>query len=387
MKHLVFIFLILHTSVFALSQFQSSQVCKKCHPLIYKEHYASQHRKASIFNDPIHKSVWEKHPLHKKYKYKCAKCHTPNDSRVIDALKTTKHAEPKENKAQEEGVSCVSCHNIQSIEKHTVSNKNIITNNKKVLFSARKSEKDTSDKQYKTKKSLFGFVTQKSGSPFHDINFTNELYYNGNVCMGCHSHKENEHKLTVCKTLDKAHSNSEKENCITCHMPMVEGSFSTIIQSKMHRYHGFTGTIHQPKMLLKYVDITFEKTNDGFDIKIKNKANHALLLHPLRVGELRVDLHRKNQVFPLKTQKFMRLIGKNNHPTPPWVATEVIKNTQIQAKEIRIIHYNTSIKKGDEIVVTLGYYIITPKAAKKLNIAEGKLSKFKIFKQEIFHVE
>ncbi|WP_457748097.1 multiheme c-type cytochrome [Sulfurimonas sp.] len=380
--------LLCSVEVFALSQFQSSQVCKKCHPLIYQEHFQSQHRKASIFNDEIHKAIWDRHPLKKKEKYTCAKCHTPNDKRVVDALKYGQNALPIDNKAQEEGVSCVSCHNITSIEKHAKSNKNIITKNDKVLYSARKSEKGVSDKKYNTQTSLFGFVTKNSGSPFHEIDFTNELYYNGNVCMGCHSHKENSHRFEVCKTDTSQSPNSEKENCITCHMPKIKGSLSTLSDTKTHRYHGFTGTIHKPKMLAKYVNISFTKNIKGFTINIKNNANHALLLHPLRMGELRVSLTRNHKSIELTPVTFIRVIGKDKKPSPPWIATQLLKNTQIQAKELRKIFFSYPLQSGDKLLVTLGHYIVNPQAAKKLNLSKNKkLTQFRVFKEEQFNVK
>ncbi len=373
-------------SLFALSQFQSSKVCQKCHPLIYKEHFSSQHRKASIFNDEVHKAVWDKHPLKQKERYSCAKCHTPNDEKLIGALKNNLPAMPVDNQAQQEGVSCVSCHNIKAIKQGVKSNTNSITTNKKILFSARESEKNQHDKKYETQKSMFGFVSGKSGSPFHEIDFSNELYYNGNVCMGCHSHKENAHKLQVCVTDMQGHKNNEKENCITCHMPKVKGSFSTMSESKTHRYHGFTGSIHKSKMLKKYVELHFEKTENGFSIGIENKANHALLLHPLRVGVLKVSLRRDAKTQELHKVQFLRVIGKDKKPTPPWIATEVLKNTQIQAKELRVIHFDTQLKKGDEIDVRLGQDIVNPKALKKLELEES-FAAFKLLKEEIFYVK
>ncbi len=372
-------------SLMALSQFQSSQVCKKCHPIIYKEHFASQHRKASIYDDAIHKAVWDKHPLKKKGVYKCAKCHTPNDQKLIEALKNNQHAMPTENKAQHEGVSCVSCHNIVNIERHSKSNTNITTRNKKLLFSARQSEKNISDKKYETKKSMFGFMTKQSGSPFHEINFTNELYYNGNVCMGCHSHKENAHGLKVCETTIAPDANSEKENCITCHMPKVEGSFSTMTESKTHRFHGFSGAIHKPKMLSKYIHLNFKQQEKGFAITIKNKASHPLMLHPLRVATLNVTLISNKQKIKLQPHTFVRVIGTKNKPSPPWTATQVLHNTQLKGKESRTIHYNTQLHTGDEIVVTFGYYIVNPKMAPKLKLE--KYSDFVILKQERFYVK
>jgi len=380
--------LLLISSLSALDQFTSSQVCQKCHPLIYKEYYQSQHRKASIFSDPIHKAVWDKHPLKKKGIYACAKCHTPNDKELITKLQKKEYpALPADTKAQREGVSCVSCHNIKSIQKHAKSNINIITKDKHTLYSARKSEKSNSDVTYKMQKSLFGFVTKESGSPYHNIDFTNELFYNGNVCIGCHSHKENAHKLQVCTSKISEHPNSEKENCITCHMPEVPGSFTTLKNSKTHRYHGFSGTIHKPNMLIKYLSIKLQKDANGFDIILQNSANHPLLLHPLRLGVLKISIQKGVETKELAPVTFVRIIGKNGHPAPPWVATEVLKDTQIQAKENRVIHFDKVLQSNDKVIAQFGYYIVNPKMAKKLNIQDSKATAFTLFKEEIFHVK
>ena len=387
MKFVIYLSILILSNLSALDQFTSSQVCQKCHPTIYKEYYSSQHRKASIFSDSIHKAVWDKHPLKKKKMYKCAKCHTPNDKEILSKLKNHKDALPRKNKAQLEGVSCVSCHNIKSIQKHAKSNINILTTNKKTLYSARISEKNSDDKKYKMETTLFGLGTKESGSPYHDIDFTNKNFYNGNVCMGCHSHKENAHKLQVCTSKINEHPNNDKENCITCHMPKITGSFTTLKDSKTHRYHGFSGSIHKPEMLSKYIDITFHKSNNGFNIIIKNSANHPLLLHPLRVGELQVTIIRDKKSILLPVTKFLRIIGKDNKPTPPWIATKVLKDTQIQAKETRTVHFAHSLKTRDEVLVKLGQYIVNPKMAKKLNIKNNGLTIFKIFKEERFFVK
>jgi len=389
MRPIALLLTLTFSSLFGLDQFESSKACQKCHPVIYKEHASSMHSNASIFNDPIHKAVWDRHPLKKKKKYACAKCHTPNDKELINRLKSLQKATPQQNRAQlKEGVSCVSCHNIQSIEKHEKSNKNIITKDKKTLFSARLSEKDIEDKKFEMKQSFFGLVTKKSGSPYHHIDFTNRLYYNGGVCLGCHSHKENAQHFKVCEMDVKEDSMSNEENCISCHMPKVAGSFTTLTESKTHRYHGFTGSIHKPKMLAKYVKIDFNREKDGFTITLFNKANHALLLHPLRVGELRVVIIHNGKKVSLEPKKFMRVIGKENHPSAPWLANEVVKDTQIQAKEKRVVHYNKELQSGDRVIVTLGHYIITQEAAKKLGLEENReLTKFKVLKEESFSVK
>jgi len=204
--------------------------------------------------------------------------------------------------------------------------------------------------------------------------------------MGCHSHKENAHTLQVCITDTKGHENSEKENCISCHMPKVAGSFSTMSNSQTHRYHGFTGSIHTPKMLSKYIDLSFQKTTDGFNITITNNANHALLLHPLRVGELRVSLKRASTTVDLKHVTFARVIGKEKQAAPPWVATKVLQDTQLQAKESRVIHFNYPLKVGDELDVTIGHSLVNKKALKKLEL-EKEFAQFKLLKEVVFYVK
>ena len=84
------------------------------------------HKKSSIYNDPVHKAIWDKHPLKAKEKYTCAKCHTPSDKKLLANLENGDSALPRENdEMQEEGISCVSCHTIESIEEHHRSNNNL----------------------------------------------------------------------------------------------------------------------------------------------------------------------------------------------------------------------------------------------------------------------
>jgi len=366
MKYIFFV-LITIVNIFALSEFEPSQTCKGCHPIIYDEYLNSGHNNSSLSNDKIHKAVWNIHPLKKKEKYTCSKCHSPS---TLD-----------------EGVSCLSCHKIKDVEIHTRSNKNIMTKERKIFYSARQSERVNSKKSYKTQTSWFGMFSGKSGSPFHDIDFSNDNYYNGNVCIGCHSHKQNSKKFDVCNMNIDTNKSNEKENCITCHMPEVEGSFSNYKSSKKHRYHGFPGTIHKPQMLAKYLLFTLNKTDNGFDLIVENRANHALLLHPLRVGELKINIYRDSKKIELPSIKFVRVIGKNSKPSMPWVADEVLKDTQLKAKESRVFHFNKNLQNSDRVEVILGHYIITQKPANKIGIKDRELTKFKFFKSQIFTIE
>ena len=345
---ILFIILIL----FSLKVLANSvNICKGCHPIISAEFEQSRHKKSSIREDKVHKAVWDKHPAKIKNNYKCAKCHTPNNS-------------------SHDGMTCMSCHTIIDIEKHPKSNKNIYEQKDKLLYSAQMGM-ESKKVIYHQKSSWFGLVTKTIGSPYHDIDYTNKNYYTGGVCMGCHSHKQNSKGFEVCRTNPKG-AETRTDNCITCHMPKVKGSATNIRISPKHAFHGFAGVRNGHELLSKYVDISYQKTHSGFDIIIHNKAPHNLLTHPLRVVKLKTTLKRDNKIEKLKDVTFVRIIGTDNRPSMPWLATEVVKDTMIKANEKRVVQFNVKLQKGDEIETLLGYYIVNPKAVKKLNLEGDK---------------
>jgi len=296
------------------------------------------------------------------------------------------HITPQEKKADaHQGITCISCHTIKGIEKHPKANKNIYETKDKLFYSAQKGM-ENKKLVYKEESSWFGLVTKTIGSPYHDIDYTNQDFYTGKVCMGCHSHKQNSHKFNVCTTNMKGAENKEN-NCITCHMPKVNGSATTIRKSKTHAFHGFAGVRNYSEKLAKYIDISYKKTDKGFDIIIHNKAPHNLLTHPLRVVELKTKLKRNGKIKELKTNRFFKVIGTHNKPSMPWLATQIIKDNMIKANEKRVVSFDTKLQKGDEIEAILGYYIVNPKAVKKLELKkEEELSRFTPLKDIYFRL-
>ena len=341
--------------------------CQSCHPTIYNEFQESFHKKSSIKDDVVHKAVWDKHPAKAKGDYKCAKCHTPqNDTH--------------------QGMTCISCHSITDIETHSKSNKNIYETKEKTFYSA---QKGMEEKKviYKEESSWFGLSKKSVGSPYHDMDYTNKNYYTGKMCMGCHSHKQNEKGLDVCR-VDMDGAKDKESNCISCHMPQVNGSSTTIKKSATHAFHGFPGVRNAPKLLAKYIYLEYTKTDKSFSISVENRTPHKLLTHPLRVVELKVTLKSNGVSKELKKHTFVRVIGTKGKPSMPWLATEVIKDNMIKANEKRVIPFEIEIKKGDEIEAILGYYIVNPKAAKNLGLEKEKeLINFTPLKTSYFKVK
>lgn len=365
MRLLIMLTLLLTSQLLAT---ENATTCKGCHPTIYTEFQNSFHKKSSIKEDKVHSAMWNLHPAKAKGNYKkCAECHTPNN---------TVH----------EGITCVSCHSITSIENHSTANKNIYESKPKTLYSA---EKGSEDKKviYQEKSSWLGMIKETTGSPYHNIDYTNKGYYTGKMCMGCHSHKQNSHDFDVCRTEIEG-AKSDESNCITCHMPQIQGSSTSIKKTKTHAFHSFAGVRNAPQMLSKHINLAFKQSTNGFELTVHNDTPHALLSHPLRVVELKTVLKRDGKKEELKIHTFVRTIGHNGKPSMPWLANQVIKDTMIKANEKRMVAFDTVLKSGDELEVILGYRIINSVSAKKLGLEKEKeLVEFTPLKRAYFSVE
>lgn len=385
---LIYVYILFTVSAFA--QLPANTTCKMCHPKIYKEYKTSMHSKSTIYEDDIHKTIWDMHPHKKKNKYTCAKCHTPADTRILKALKDGINAMPQDDELHHEAIACITCHSIKSIKSHPESHDEIVLvdNDKKrpIIFAANKNNRN--DKGlYERERSNFGMFKCKSRSPYHDINYTNEIFYAGKICLGCHKHMENTHGQNICTT-DSEGAIDEESNCITCHMPKIEGSIAGAPMSKTHRFHGFAGTKNRPDLLAKYLKINFKKTMSGFEIILKNEATHNLLLHPLRLGKLNVSIKSGTKTDTLKSISFFRILGAEGKPAMPWLATEIFKENMLKADEIRTLKYDTKVHSGDIIEVEFGYYLVNPKMHKKLNLTDNKeATKFNILKTKSFIVQ
>ena len=84
---LILIFILLNIQA---EQALDSSTCKGCHPTIYSEFYNSSHKKSSIFENKVHKGMWDLHPDKQKESYSCAKCHTPTDLELLKNLEENK---------------------------------------------------------------------------------------------------------------------------------------------------------------------------------------------------------------------------------------------------------------------------------------------------------
>ncbi len=356
-----------------------STTCKACHPVIYAEYQRSMHAHSSTFNDPIHKAIWDKHPNKKREKYTCAKCHTPSDHSLKDG-----RGLPVENLAQtQEPISCQGCHRIESIERHAKSNSNVIHSKEKYFYSAdpkRKGQKVL----FKTTSHFFGLSKGTTGSPYHDIDYSNEGYYTGAMCLGCHDHKQNAKQFAICDFGYK--QGKSKETCVSCHMPRKPGSFVNLKQATTHASHAISIRNLSLKDLGKYLKLSFAQTKQGFTVTVHNEATHTLFAQPLRLAMLKISIYRGDKVQILPPRTYVRIIGTQGKPSMPWLADTVIKDTSIKALERRVETFNVVLQKGDRVEAELGYSLVNPKAAGKLGIHEPSATEYRVLSRRVFGV-
>lgn len=192
--------------------------------------------------------------------------------------------------------------------------------------------------------------------------------------------KKNEFNLTVCKTDS---NNTLEENCITCHMPQVEGSLSDRVETPTHAYHGFAALQNKPEFLAKYIVLKVVPRNNYLEVLVVNKTPHNLLLHPMRMLKLEVEIYKNNKLIKKIEKKFHKVLGKGDKPAPPWIADKILKDTTIKPKEKRVIKIETE-PKDIKVVAKIGFFIVKPKIAKKMGLQE--FSEFKLLKKKVFNI-
>ena len=350
------------TTPFKSVNFETNESCKECHPIIYNEFTESMHYKATIFRDKIHKSVWELHPNFKnKTQYKCAQCHIPSADTIEDFMNEGGQAMPdKNNASQNEAVSCAACHKIKSIEKHRKANRNIYD---------------------KTKDVYYGIGEQLSIA--HGTNNKNKMYRTGELCMGCHSHRENIKEYVVCITASKTKEKSYN-TCVSCHMPQVAGPSSTNTIHNKHFFHGFAGANNHQELLAKQVEFSIKKiTNSQIELHIKNKAPHDLFLHPLRQSFIKTAIIREeNPIHTFESIQMERILEDENGVAGCTNATKETKNTLIKGDQTTILKFDFPFKENDQLEVEFGYQLVKKSFIKKLGLEnDAEITSYKILKK------
>jgi len=361
MKFILSVIIVFNIYLDASVKYPSSESCNECHENIYREHKASMHHKSSIFSDEVHAKV--KNAVNPK-KYQCAICHMPATKNLRSVMSGDVQPNPSSYR-QSDGVSCFFCHQISKIYPGASHNIN---------FSNYRGEK---------KPIVFGNLKKPYESNEH-YSESNEIYKNSEVCMGCHSHKQNSNGFEVCNTKNEYDKTSD---CIGCHMSVTSGTIEKKNKGMRDSYasHEFLG-VHSEEMVKKAVKLELSYKDENLELTITNKMGHSIITHPMRLKFAKTTINRAGEVIwsnfkesPIEDKEATFIIvlkDSQGNPSLPNKAVGYKLNRNLKAKQSKTINYKVpKLQKGDKINTVWISYIVNPKIAKKLDITTKDIIK------------
>ncbi len=347
----------------------SAKECKTCHEDIYSQWKGSMHANSTALKDPIHGAFYkavignpEQEGIRKKGKYPvCLQCHAPTAAK--DG-KTNLAALPVYN----EGINCVSCHTISGFKGTKKAAGGLRLGTQAYEFS------DTS---------LQGPGTNHTTPDWQHPVFQNtanpEVFKTNAVCMGCHDQRKNSNKVALCQTGDEIATSTGNNNCVSCHMPTVNGKAD----------HSLLGG-HSAEMVSKGLLMTMAtvKKNKTLEVSIKltNQLPHNFPTGaPFRNVYVKLSGYDKqgqevwssSQSHPAKDDKkamFMYSLGDaEGNPAPPPKATQVLGDTRLKPHETRELKYSMAKAKIVKLKAVAYYDLLLPPMKKKFSKPEHKV--------------
>jgi len=347
----------------------SATECKTCHEEIYSQWKASMHANSTALKDPIHGAFYnavvgspEQEDLKKGGKYPvCLQCHAPTAAK--DG-KTDLTALPVYN----EGVNCVTCHTITAFKGTKKPEGGLQLGMKAYEFS------DTS---------LQGPGTNHTSPNWQHPIFQNTanpaIIKTNAVCMGCHDKRKNSNKVALCQTGDEIAKSAGTTNCLSCHMPVVNGKVD----------HSLMGG-HSAKMVGKGLVMTmtssFSNTKTlAVSIKLANQLPHNLPTGaPFRNIFVKLtgfdkegkEVWQSSQSHPAKDDKQAMLMyhlgDDKGNAAPPPKATQVLGDTRLKPYETRELKYSLANNNIAKLRAVAYYDLVLPGMKKKFPKPEHK---------------
>lgn len=340
------------------AKYISSKDCAQCHSDIYEEHIKSMHHNSTIFRDEVHKKIAL---ATSKQSYECATCHMPSSPNLAEVMSDITKIDEK-NPANQDGISCFYCHSIESIHEGKSNNINILADQKVPTF--------------------FGNLKNPEQSELHK-SAKNKIFENSQVCMGCHSHKENDYGIEVCNAKDEFDGTSD---CIGCHMKKTTGAVEKNNKYRLtHANHTLLG-VRSAVMVKEATTLALKQVDVGIELSIKNNMGHSIITQPMRLKFVKTTVTRGENIIwsnfsetPLEDKNatfVMILEDEQKNPTIPANARAYKVNLNLKANQSKNVTYNiANLQKGDIVKSTWVSFTINPNIAAKLELSDKELLK------------
>ncbi len=346
----------------------SAKECKTCHEEIYSQWKGSMHANSTALKDPIHGKFYQavigdptQEGITQKGKYPvCLQCHAPaaaKDGKTnLTAMQVYK-----------EGINCVACHTISRFKGTKTSEGKLRLGMQAYEFS---------------ESSLQGPGTNNTAPDWQHPIFKNtsnpDVFKTNAVCMGCHDQRKNSNKVALCQTGDEIATSEGSNNCLSCHMPVINGKAD----------HSLLGG-HSAKMVSKGLLMTMAtvKKNKTLEVTIKlaNQLPHNFPTGaPFRNVYVKLtgydkqgqEIWKSSQSHPAKDDKKAMLMyslgDSEGNPAPPPKATQVLGDTRLKPHETRKLNYSLPRGKIIKLRAVAYYDLLLPAMKKKFPKPEDK---------------
>lgn len=362
-------------------KYHDSTKCKSCHLQIVKEWSGSYHSKSHYKHDEYLRRSMDyyarktRQPIN-AVKVKCAACHNPRIAVTstdinyqIDVLmgldKNSKVNKAVEDNALAEGVNCLVCHNVDSINDQLPPDKRGV---------------------HRIKWNPVGIMSgplEDAKSPYHKTQYRD---FFGNdpkqLCFVCHANDRSVHNIEFANT-QKEYKNTKKQ-CADCHMsPKKEGFASNLPidhgkpKKRMVREHSFVGA-HVNWMWEDALSLKALKKGDNILVKIINDNPHNI---PTGFGarELILDVIYRSGSKVVGTKSIsmtQHYEDKRGKPTIPHLAKKITEAISVPARGSKTLKVPL-LKGTGQVTFELYYRLVNDEVRKLLDLKEPQWSEKK----------
>jgi len=367
-------------------RYHDSKNCQSCHLPIVQEWRQSYHAKSHYnSNEYLRASMDFVHRKSRKslnaVKVQCAVCHNPRIAVTetdidyeIDAVMGL-DKDSAVNKAVSsddlaEGINCLVCHNVDSIDEKMKASKRGI---------------------HRLKWNPVGTMSGPYGdadSPYHKTQKRDFFDDPKKLCMVCHANDRSMSGLVFADTASEYDQTTKQ--CADCHMsPKKEGVASTLAidngkpKKRMIREHLFIGA-HETSMWEGALNITGKRSKDTLNITVHNDNPHNI---PTGFGSreliIEVDYMSGRDVIEHKSYSLTQnYTDKRGKATIPHLAMKASEEMSIPANGKR--DFSSPIPKGaGKAVVTIYYRLVNDEVRTLLNLKEKQWSEKKLIDKAI----
>jgi hypothetical protein len=327
--------------------------CAACHAAVVEEWRESMHAHAHPSEDPIYAAMRSLRMERQgaQVARKCGSCHHPLANDTPDApLATT-------------GVSCRSCHGVAHV-REGAGHAALVWTEDRLLRGPHDLAPDA--------------------SPVHGTGPAAPHLTDGRtLCLACHREARNPEGVVTCNTGNELADT--EASCTSCHMPEVNAPSGSVSTRPTHRSHVFVGphaAWSGDDGFLRGAVAMRAELGSELVVTLENRSGHAFptgfpgrfaVLQAIAKDASGAEIWRAWREDPSEAPQAMLnqvYLDADGEPTMAPFASSIGRDTRLRANETREVRFAVPAE-ATEVSVTLRFFLIAPKAARALGLAEA----------------